>query len=1004
MAICARCGAENPEGFRFCGQCTAPLADQDSRRSSRKVVTALFCDVTGSTTLGEQLDPEVFRGVLNRYFGEIRATIERHGGTVEKFIGDAVMAVFGIPRVREDDALRAVRAAAEIRERLPQVAEEVGVALRFRTGVNTGPVLIGEGENLAVGDAVNLAARLEQAAEPGEIVLGEETIRLVRAAVTVEALEPLELKGKSERVAAFRLITVDPAAAGFARHMDVPLVGREPELALLHQAWDRAVRESRCHLLTLLGEAGVGKSRLVSELLSAMADQATVLRGRCLHYGEGITFWPLVEALMPVGEPAARVLQHLSRGGLAAPEELFWEVRRLLESLAAQRPVVLYLDDLQWAEAMLLDLLDHVADLSRGAPILLLCTARPELLDDRPAWGGGKLTATTVLLEPLVTEEAEALLDELGDSLDPGARARVIEASEGNPLFLEEMVALARERGSVEVPPTIQALLAARLERLAVEEREVLERGAIEGEVFHRLAVKALVGERLAAGVELRLAGLVRKELIRPHPATLQGDEAFRFRHLLIRDAAYDGLPKATRLELHERFARWLEQTAADLLELDEIAGWHLEQAVRYQRELGREADPGLARSAAEHLYAAGQRASYRSDGPAARSLLERALALAVENDWLRARISVRLAEELLDTGEFGRVEELLAMAEHDPDLAALSELVRFESRIRVRPQEAMATLPSKLPELVAEFERTGNERGIAAAHVAGCTVNWMACRATPAAEQGRVAAEYARRVGDEGMRSRALAWYLEGLSTGDASQERVWTELRRIESEPVSPYLGSWIDLVRGEALARDGQLAEALAAVERSIATLTAMGLLALVGGHQQELAEIQLLAGDAAAALSSLIRSDEILAGLEERSYRSTTHAWLAELHEQLGDRAAACRAIQLVEELGAPEDIINFVITHGVRARLALADGDLVAAERWARSAVDYVSRTDFYHHRASTKLTLSRVLAQRGEREAALAEARGALEIYLAKGDQPRAADAHAVVDELQLGA
>jgi class 3 adenylate cyclase len=389
MAICARCGAENPEGFRFCGQCTAPLADQDSRRSSRKVVTALFCDVTGSTTLGEQLDPEVFRGVLNRYFGEIRATIERHGGTVEKFIGDAVMAVFGIPRVREDDALRAVRAAAEIRERLPQVAEEVGVALRFRTGVNTGPVLIGEGENLAVGDAVNLAARLEQAAEPGEIVLGEETIRLVRAAVTVEALEPLELKGKSERVAAFRLITVDPAAAGFARHMDVPLVGREPELALLHQAWDRAVRESRCHLLTLLGEAGVGKSRLVSELLSAVADQATVLRGRCLHYGEGITFWPLVEALMPVGEPAAQVLQHLSRGGLAAPEELFWEVRRLLESLAAQRPVVLYLDDLQWAEAMLLDLLDHVADLSRGAPILLLCTARPELLDDRPAWGAG---------------------------------------------------------------------------------------------------------------------------------------------------------------------------------------------------------------------------------------------------------------------------------------------------------------------------------------------------------------------------------------------------------------------------------------------------------------------------------------------------------------------------------------------------------------------------------------------------------------------------------------
>jgi class 3 adenylate cyclase len=469
MAICARCGAESPEGFRFCGACGAPLEKAAPRRQARKVVTALFCDVTCSTALGEELDPEVLRGVMNRYFEEMRAVIERHGGTVEKFIGDAVMAVFGIPRVHEDDARRAVTAAAGIRERLPAVAAEVGVALRLRTGVNTGPVLMGEGENLAIGDAINVAARLEQAAEPGEIMIGPETLRLVRDAVTVEQLEPLELKGKSEPVPAYRLLSVNPAAEGFARHLDVPMVGRQDELRVLREAWERVIRESGCHLFTLLGAAGVGKSRLVEELLSTAGGRAIVLRGRCLHYGEGITFWPLVEALMPLGEPAQQVIDRLTTGSTAIAEELFWDVRRLLEGLARERPVLFHLDDLQWAEPTLLDLLDHVADLSRGAPILLLCTARPELLEDRSGWAGGKLNATTLLLEPLGEADSEALLDELGDSLDPEARRRVIAASEGNPLFLEEMVALAQDRGTVEVSPTIQALLAARLERLGEE-------------------------------------------------------------------------------------------------------------------------------------------------------------------------------------------------------------------------------------------------------------------------------------------------------------------------------------------------------------------------------------------------------------------------------------------------------------------------------------------------------------------------------------------------------
>jgi class 3 adenylate cyclase len=907
MAVCERCHTESADTFRFCPECGAPLPERTVPRQTRKVVTALFCDVTGSTALGEELDPEVLRGVMNRYFADIRATIERHGGTVEKFIGDAVMAVFGIPRVEEDDALRAVRAAAEIRDRLPAIAAEAGVALRFRTGVNTGPVLVGEGENLAIGDAVNVAARLEQAAAPGEIVLGYETLRLVRDAVEVEELEPLALKGKSEPVQAFRLVSVDPAAPGIARRLDVPLVGRERELALLRQAWRRTVEEQGCHLFTLMGPAGVGKSRLTAELLEGIGDDAAVLRGRCLHYGEGITFWPLVEALMPVGERAALVLERLNAGGAATPDELFWEVRRLFESLAVERPVIVFIDDLQWAESMLLDLLDHVVDLSRGTPILILATARPELLDERPGWGGGKLNATAVLLEPLGAAESDALLDQLDNRLDAEARARVVAASEGNPLFLEEMVALAHERGTVEVPATIQALLAARLERLAAEERELLERGAVEGEVFHRLAVRALAGERLAAEVGSRLAGLVRKELIRPHPATLEG-EAFRFRHLLIRDAAYDGLPKATRAELHERVALWLEEHATGLVELDEIAGWHLEQAVRYTRELGRPAEPALVRAAAVHLHAAGRRAGARND-QAARGLLERALALSRDDASLHARIAVDLAEQLIDFADLARVDELLSAAERDPEAAGPAELIRLEWLLRAKPEEAIQTVESRLPELLERLARSGDERGLAKAHVTAGWAHWLAAQARLAAEQGRLGAEHARRAGDDGLRARALELCISPLVMGPWNAQAVAEELERIRSEVPGPYLAAATQFAGVELARCAGRLDEARQMVQRSREDFLALGAETMEGSCLSTMARIEISAGNLGAARAALIKADALVAKFGERSLRSTVQAELASVEARLGNRSAAEAALELVDELGAAEDVVN-----------------------------------------------------------------------------------------------
>src|SRR4051794_20806150 len=556
MAACPACGKELSGEFLFCPFCAAPLVR--TGREQRKTVTVVFCDVTGSTALGEASDPEVLRALLARYFDRMRELVEAHGGTVEKFIGDAVMAVFGVPVAHEDDALRAVRAAAEM-------SEAVGaLGIQVRIGVNTGEVVTGTEERLATGDAVNVAARLEQAARPGEVLLGAETMRLVESAVEAEHVGPLELKGKAEPVLAFRLVRVGEAPE--RAHGSV-FVGRDPELELILETWGRVVVDERCELLTIVAEAGIGKTRLVAEALSQIG--ARVVRGRCLPYGDGITYWPVVEGVKQLGarptDPAAaRALASLldETVGVSSAEEIAWGFRKLLEQ---QAPLVCVFDDLQWGEGTFLDLIEHVALLSAGAPVLLLCTARPELLDRRPAW------PVALRLEPLEAEAVERLVPE---TLPDDLRGRITHAAGGNPLFVVEMVAMAHAgHGDVAVPPTLQALLTARLDQLDGPERRVLERGAVEGEIFHRGAVQTLAPDELQ--VTARLASLVRRELVRPDRSQIPGEDGFRFRHLLIRDAAYDGLPKSVRAELHERFSAWLEEHGPGLVELDEIVGHH---------------------------------------------------------------------------------------------------------------------------------------------------------------------------------------------------------------------------------------------------------------------------------------------------------------------------------------------------------------------------------------------------------------------------------------------
>ena len=651
--------------MKFCGECGAKLVAQPGApQQTRKVVTILFADVTGSTSLGERLDPEALRALMTRYFSVMRTIVERHGGTVEKFIGDAVMAVFGIPVVHEDDALRAVRAASEIRDALSAMNAELeatrGFAIRFRTGITTGPVVAGVpgSTTLVTGDAVNTAARLEQAAPPGGILLGEPTYRLVRDAVEVERVDPIVAKGKAEALLGHRLITVRTRVDGRTRRLDTRLVGREPELERLRQAFAGAARDRRCHLFTLLGSAGAGKSRLVAEFLAGSGDEALVLHGRCLSYGEGITYWPIAEIVRAVAriedadalETARSRLFDLVRDapdgdaiaqrlaaaiGLSdepAPQpELFWAVRRTFEQLAVEKPLIVVVEDIHWAEPTLLDLLEHLADRSREAAILLLCPARPELLDRRPGWSGGKLNATTVLLEPLDGDATGRLIDILpgGAALPSAVREAVVRAAEGNPLYVEEFVGMLIDDGhlrqdevgewwapstsiDVPIPLSITALLAARLERLDHLEQLVAQHASVVGRRFEQGAVTELIPVDVRSQLDATLEALIRKELVRPDASDLVPGDAFSFRHILIRDAAYDALPIADRAALHERFVGWLTDVLGDRLpEVEEILASHLVQAFDYRRALGESgpAMEALAERAAMHLSAAIERA-----------------------------------------------------------------------------------------------------------------------------------------------------------------------------------------------------------------------------------------------------------------------------------------------------------------------------------------------------------------------------------------------------------
>jgi class 3 adenylate cyclase len=743
---CPSCGEENPAKFRLCGFCGATLQGGDGGGGTavatapapvaaspvpsapaepvqigavevRKPATFIFVDLKGSTALTERIDQEAMSEIKRRYFSVMAAQVERHGGTIEKYIGDAIMAVFGIPRAHEDDALRAVRAAHGMQQELEALNVDFlkfyGVELANRTGVNTGEVVANTDPNanqqLATGDTVNVAARLEQAAPENEILIGETTYDLVRSHVEVEPVEPLELKGKSERVPAYRLVRLRNASETAKAVRAAPLVGRQAEWAQLDAAYQATVSGATTRIATVIGDPGVGKTRLVKEFTDAHEPTATIVSGRCLPYGDGITFWPLAEVaraaadigdedppdqarakldalVAPAGGDAGAIADRVaSLIGLSSTpfpvRELFWGGRRLLETIAHDRPVIVVVDDLHWAQPTFLDFLVHVAEASTGAPILILATARHVLLEKHADWDA-RSAGPVLSLGPLSADDAAGLVEHLlgTTGLDPLIRDKVVIAADGNPLFVEQMVSMLVDKGllrrvdgewtqseqgaDLAVPPTIQALLASRLDDLSREERAVVEPASVIGLVFFETAIEEMVPGPVRTAVPRHLGSLDDKQFV-ARDLDDPDEDTYRFRHGLIREATYGSLLKRTRAVMHERFVTWAERVNRERgreQEFEEILGFHLEQSYRYRIELGPLDDVGrdLARRASDKLGRAGERAFLRGDLPAAANLLRRAAAVLAPGDPGRLVLLADAIGALSESGEFDEARKLI--------------------------------------------------------------------------------------------------------------------------------------------------------------------------------------------------------------------------------------------------------------------------------------------------------------------------------------------------------
>jgi class 3 adenylate cyclase/tetratricopeptide (TPR) repeat protein len=1034
MPACRSCGAANPEHARFCSSCGAPL-EATVGGEARKVVTVLFCDVVGSTALGERLDAETVRATMGRYFELARHAIESHGGTVEKFIGDAVMAVFGIPQLHEDDPVRAIRAALTLRDGLDRMnrdaASSGSTGIQARIGITTGEVVAGTSgsQTMVTGDPVNTAARIEQAAAPGTILIGELTERLARGQVVTTMADPIQAKGKTEPIRVFRvdgLVTDHPDG-----HEPTPLIGREAELTRIAEAVARAADARTVELVTVVAHAGVGKSRLIEAAVSRLPTGSRVLRGRCLPYGDGIATWPIREvfraaagiadatpnadivarlAILAGADPSAAMIaagtaQMMGVDGIGvSQDDGFWAVRRMLELLAEHAPLVVIFEDLHWADSTFLDLVEYVLDLSTGAPITIIATARPELLEARPGWGAGRSNAQQLRLGSLDDEGAAQLCRSLegGDGLPDPVVTRIVDAAEGNPLFVEEMVASLRDDGilrlvggtwsmpdaAISVPPTVKALLAARLDRLPEPTRAVVERGAVIGRIFETLALSQIAPEPLRASLTGHLVTLVRREFIRPARPDIGSGDAYAFRHVLIRDAAYDALPKRDRADLHERIADRLEELGgSELSQFQELVAHHLEQAHRYRVDLGEtdERTRSLASRAAEHLTAIGDR-SFEA-GALARSLTMYRRALELAGDAPSAMLLLNAGDAMMRAADMKGVELLaaavtVAAASGDDQVAALADSIDAMHQVgtrRVGVQQGV----TRIRRAVATLERAGDQAALARAKGGLFFCLWGVGHVGETERVAFEVVEHWRAAGQQARAARSIAIATGTLVDGPTPVPEAIARCEAwMEEIGDSPNASRVIVETLGMLAMLDGRFDDARRQLGQSRAEADGLGQTFDSIAILASLAEVEAMAGNTADAEALIADLPEQLEAID--SFLAVpAAATLSRYRTRQGDAKAGLAA--LPDEPAAADDIFTRTTWYRAAALGELGIGRVEVATRHIGTAIAILEPTDLVILQADCLEIRAEVHASRGKRDAAREDLELAIAMYEAKG-------------------
>ena len=987
----------------------------------RRPVTVLCVVLQVASSSGTALDPEALEAVNEHSASGLTAVLERYGGKLAVSAGERLVGVFGVATVHEDDALRAARASLEARNALAAEAgillRQYGVSLACRFGLATGEALVGGLGPLGfAGNAEAQAVTLAEAGEPGQILISRLTQELAAAAIETESAGP----GR------FFLRSALPGVRPLAFRTDAPLVGRDEELRQLEAACAAAIRERVTMLVTVIGEAGLGKTRLVHEMTGRLGREVRVLTGRCLPYGEGITFWPLrevvrqagagndspdkIQALLDGQPDAAEVAERLSLAlgpgnrGRSDAAEIFWAARRLLETLAQSRPVLVVFEDLHWAEPTFLDLVESLGVHPGRSPLVLVCIARPELLEQRPMWAAGTARTISIDLMPLADGSAAALLDALAGEqrIPPAYRARVLETADGNPLYLEQLAVSLSEQADSQIrpvlPPTIQALLAARLQRLGPGASSVLARAAVVGKDFSVDAIRELLPPEARGPLSRNLQTLVAKGLVQQGPPGKSRAEECSFRHILIHEAAYQAIPKSLRAELHHRLADWLEYVVWEpATQRAEILGYHLEQSVRYRSELqpAEAQSSPLPRRAAAHLETAGRAAHDRGDVLAAVNLLDRAATLLSPEDPALARLYTSLGTALTEAGQLEKATATLdhaqriAAANGDRGQHAHAQVQALLLGLKVDPNAAAIQIALALPELRREFERNLDELGLCRTLQLQAAVDWSHAKSGSAEDAWRRAAEYARQVNDRRQLTEILGWLASAALWGPTPAPEGIRQCNGYLEEVGNHPSGQAVILLHTAGLyAMQDNVAMAHSMLNRAKTLLDTLGP-TMTAALTEPAAFIAMLAGDPATAETHLRLQYESLDRMGERDLLATTAALLARAIAAQGQNRydEAIHLITISREAGAGEDAAQ-IICQGLSARILAHRGHHTEAVELANSAVALAAQTDLLSDRADALLDLAHVLAAASRVLEAHAAAVQALDLYQRKGNLP----------------